>query len=505
MRSGTVAVLLGWLLVFLGAALLVPVAVSIYFKDGSYPFFILSSLITILLGVALAGLFRADREIGNREGFAVVALGWIAAAGLGALPFYLSGAVPSYLDAYFEAMSGFTTTGSTILREVEPLGPSLLFWRALTQWLGGMGIIVLSLAILPVLGIGGMQLFQAEMPGPTKDRLSPRIQDTARILWGVYVLLTLAETVLLRLGGMGLFDAVCHSFATMATGGFSTRTASVAAFHSAWVDGVVTVFMVLAGINFTLHHRWLTGHLRPVWRNEELRFYLGVGLAATAICTLVNVGSGTYADWGASFRYGAFQSWSILTTTGFGTADFDRWAPVCRLLLVTLMFLGGMAGSTGGGIKHVRVLLFWKFTRVQVRRLIHPRSVEVIKLDGRPVPDDVMKGVLGFLALYFAVFVAASLVVTWTGVDLVTGTTAVVATLNNIGPGLAGVGPLANFADLPALAKFVLVICMVGGRLELYTLAVLLVPGYWKGLRAPRFRWRRPPGPAEGGRRAAAP
>jgi trk system potassium uptake protein TrkH len=489
MRLGTVGALLGWLLIFLSGALLLPIGFSVYFNDGRYPIFLVSSAIGLIVGGALVGACVAEEEIGHREGFAVVTLSWLAAAALGALPFYISGAIPSYLDAYFEAMSGFTTTGSTILDRVEVLGPSLLFWRALTHWLGGMGIIVLSLAILPILGIGGMQLFRAEMPGPTKDRLAPRIQDSARILWGVYVLLTAVETGLLMACGLSFFDAICHAFATLATGGFSTRTDSVAGFGNPWVESIVTVFMVLAGINFALHHRFLTGHWKAWMRSQELRFYVGIGLSATAICSLVNVFEGTYTTWSEGLRYSTFQVWSILTTTGFGTADFDSWSPVCRLLLVTLMFFGGMAGSTAGGIKQVRVLLFWKYTRVQIRRLIHPRAVDTIKLDGRRVPDDVTQGVLGYLSLYVVVFVVASLIVTGQGVELVTGATAVIATLNNIGPGLAGVGPSQNYGHFPDLTKVVLVVCMLAGRLELYTVAVLLVPAYWKGVRTPRWRW----------------
>ncbi len=490
MKLGTIGAVTGWLLIFLSAALLLPIVFSLYYHDGNEWVFVVSSLVGASLGGLLAWICLPDREIGHREGFAIVGLAWLAAAALGALPYYLSGAIPSYLDAYFEAMSGFTTTGSTILERVEVLGPGLLFWRALTHWLGGMGIIVLSIAILPVLGIGGMQLFQAEMPGPTKDRLAPRIQDTARILWGVYVLYTLVEVVLLMLAGMGFFDALCHSFATLATGGFSTKTASVGGFGSPLIDYIITVFMILAGMNFSLHHRLFKGDFKSVIRNEELRFYLGIGTGATLLVMMVNYLSHTYGSLGASLRFSSFQVWSILTTTGFGTADFDKWSPVCRFALVTLMFIGGMAGSTGGGIKHVRILLFWKFTRMQIRKLIHPRSVEAIKLDGRRVPAEVMQSILGYLSLYMVVFVAATLIVTGQGVDIVTGSTAVIATLNNIGPGLAGVGATQNFASIPALSKVVLILCMVAGRLELYTLAVLVVPEYWKGTDLPRWRWQ---------------
>jgi len=489
MRLGTIGALLGWLLIFLSVALLIPIAFSIYYDDGNWQFFVISSAIGFVLGGGLAWSCVSEPEIGHREGFAIVGLSWLAAAALGALPFYLSGAIPSYLNAYFESMSGFSTTGSTILERVEVLGPSLLFWRAFTQWLGGMGIIVLSLAILPILGIGGMQLFRAEMPGPTKDRLAPRIQDTARILWGVYVFFTAVETGLLMLAGMNFFDAICHAFSTLATGGFSTRTDSIAAFHNPWINVIVIVFIILAGINFSLHYRLLSGNWKAFGQSEELRFYLGVGIFATILVMFVNILFGTYDSWSDSLRYGAFQVWSILTTTGFGTADFDQWAPVCKIILITLMFLGGMAGSTAGGIKQVRILLFWKFTRIQITKLIHPKAVEAIKLDNHKVPAEVIQSILGYFSLYMIVFVVATMIVTGQGIDIITGSTAVIATLNNIGPGLGGVGPCQNFAGLPDLSKAVLIICMVAGRLELYTIVIIFVPKYWKDVRYPRWRW----------------
>ncbi len=491
MRLGTVLAILGWLLVFLSLAILFPIGFSLYFHDGIWHVYVLSCVIGLVVGGALTVLFVPEKEIGHREGFAIVGIGWLAAAALGALPYWLSGRIPDYVDAYFESMSGFTTTGSTILPQVEVLGPSLLFWRALTHWLGGMGIIVLSLAILPILGIGGMQLFQAEMPGPTKDRLAPRIQDTARILWGVYLILTVSEIILLMVAGVDFFNAICHAFATMATGGFSTKTSSIGGFQSGWVDLIIIVFMILAGMNFSLHHRVLYGDFKSLFKSEELRFYLAIGFGSTMFVMLVNFVNGTYHEPLQSLRYSAFQVWSILTTTGFGTADFDGWAPVCKVLLVTLMFIGGMAGSTGGGIKHVRVLLFCKFTGVQFRKLIHPRAVEAIKLDGRRVPGEVMQSILGYFSLYMVVIVAATLVVTAEGVDVVTGATSVIATLNNIGPGLAKVGPAQHYAHLSHLSKVTLTLCMVAGRLELYTIAVLFVPEYWKGLHTPKVRFGR--------------
>jgi len=489
MRTGGVFNILGKLLILLSLSLLTPIPFSLWFGDGMVPVFLVSAGCGALLGGAMVLLFLPEHDLGYRDGFAVVVLSWLLFAFIGALPYHFCGAMPSFVDCYFESMSGFTTTGSTILDRVEVLPASVLFWRAMTHWLGGMGIIVLSLAVLPLLGIGGMQLFQAEMPGPTKDRLAPRIQDTARILWSAYLLLTLVEILLLMLGGLSFFDAVCHSFATLATGGFSTHTASVGHFQSVYVEAVIIVFMFLAGVNFSLHYQGLRGRFSAYWRNEEFRLYVILSTSAVVLIMFANGYHGIYHGLGENLRTAAFQVYTVLTTTGFGTADFDKWPAVCKVLLVSLMFVGGCAGSTGGGIKVVRFLLFFKYARLQLRSLVHPRAVGAIKMGNVKVPQEVMVSILGFFALYIGFFLLASLVVTGLGVDLVTGTTAVIATLNNIGPGLHLVGPAQHFGHLPPLAKVVLVICMLAGRLELYTVAVLLTPDFWSMARKPLWRW----------------
>lgn len=490
MRTGGVLNILGKLLILLSLFLLIPIPFSLYYGDGMVPYFLLSSVVGATLGGLLVLACLPEPDLGYRDGFAVVVMSWLGLALLGALPYYFSGVMPAFTDCFFESMSGFTTTGSTILATIEVLPPSALFWRATTHWLGGMGIIVLSLAILPLLGVGGMQLFHAEMPGPTKDRLAPRIQDTARILWMVYLLFTLLQTLLLMLGGLSFFDSICHSFATLATGGFSTHTASVAHFDSLYVETVVVLFMFLAGVNFTLHHRFLTGKTASFWENEEFRLYLKVIGGATLLIVLANLYYGIYDSLGENLRTAIFQVVSIQTTTGFGTADFELWPPVCKILLVSLMLIGGCAGSTGGGIKVVRVLLFFKYARLQMRNLVHPRAVGAIKLGRLKVPQEVMIAILGFFALYIAVLLLATLAVTALGVDIVTGTTAVIATLNNIGPGLNLVGPATHFGNLPQAAKWVLSFCMLAGRLELYTVAVLMTPGFWKLARKPLWRWQ---------------
>ncbi len=472
--------ILGALLLFLGASLFVPLPVSFYYGDGVWSAFVLSAIVCFISGGLLFRFCRSPKELTVREGFAVVTFGWAIFSVFGALPYFLAGSIPSPLDAIFETMSGFTTTGSTILTEIEALPQSLLFWRALTHWLGGMGIIVLSLAILPMLGVGGMQLFKAEVPGPTADRLKPRIQDTAKMLWGVYVLLTAVETLLLMFGGMNFFDAICHSFATLATGGFSTRNASIAAYDSSYIDGVITLFMILAGANFALHFQVLRGKAGEFFRSEELRAYLGIIFVSTVLVMIFNWKDGVYLHLGENLRYSIFQTSSIMTTTGFGTADFELWPVLAQYILLLLMFIGGCAGSTGGGMKVARILLLFKHAQVQIFRLIHPRAIRLVKLGNRPVDKEVLQSILGFFAVFIGVFVVGSLLVAATGMDLVSAAAAVIACLSNIGPGLGSVGPVDNFAHVPAFGKWVLIVCMLMGRLELFTVLVLFFPSFWR-------------------------
>ncbi|MDW7645028.1 MAG: TrkH family potassium uptake protein [Desulfuromonadales bacterium] len=471
--------ILGAMLLFLSAAILVPIPFSFYFADGAAAAFGLASLVTLASGLAMFFGCRSEKELSVREGFAVVTFGWLFYALFGALPYLFSGAITNPVDACFETMSGFTTTGATILTAIEGLPQSVLLWRSLTQWLGGMGIIVMSLAILPMLGVGGMQLFKAEVPGPTADRLKPRIQDTAKLLWGVYVLLTSVETGLLMLGGMNFYEALSHSFSTLSSGGFSTRNASVAAYDNAYIDWVITFFMFLAGVNFALHFQALRGKLREVYRNEEFLFYLALTLGVTVILAFLNHGS-VYTSLVDNLRYSAFQTTSILTTTGFGTADYETWSVLSQYLLLFLMFVGGCAGSTGGGMKVARILLLFKHAMVGLYRLIHPRAIRLVKLGGKPVDREVMQAILGFFALYMGLFVFASFLMAATGMDVVSAGASVVATLGNIGPGIGSVGPVDNYAHIVPFGKLVLTACMLLGRLEIFTVLVLLFPSFWR-------------------------
>ncbi len=467
------------LLIFEAASLLLPVGFSIYYQDGVTLALLESIVICVFAGVVLFWLTRHAGELRLREGFAIVVLGWTLMAAFGALPFVISGAIPSFTDAFFETMSGFSTTGASILTDIESMPKGLLLWRSETHWLGGMGIIVLSLAILPFLGVGGMQLFKAEVPGPVPDKLSPRIKETAKILWGVYLLISLLETVLLLFGEMSLFDALCHTFGTVATGGFSTKNASIAHFDDVYIEGVIILFMFLAGTNFSLHYRFLRGEHRIYRLDREFRFYFFFMVTMITLVTAIVFFSSasSVAD---ALRAATFQVISIVTTTGFATRNYELWAPSGQLVLLILMFIGGSAGSTGGSIKIVRVMLLLKHGMVELKKLLHPKAVIPVRLGGRVVPADVMTNILGFFLLYMMIFAVGSVIMSLMGLDLVSAIASVAATLGNIGPGLGSVGPTDNYAHIPEFGKWLLSFFMLLGRLELYTVLVLFVPEFWK-------------------------
>lgn len=470
--------ILGGLTVFLSLVLAIPGLVGLGYGDGSAPALFGSLAIGLVAGSLAWYLLRSDADIGHREGFAIVSLGWVTFGLVGALPYLLSGVTDSPVDAFFESVSGFTTTGATVFEGLDAVPQGILLWRSMTQWLGGMGIIVLTVAILPFLGIGGMQLFRAEVPGPTADRLSPRIQDTAKSLWKAYFALTLAEVLLLTLGGMSPFDAVNHAFTTLATGGFSTRDESIAAFASPFIQWTIVAFMFLAGVNFALHHFALAGSLRRYGRSSEFRTYLTIMVLGTSILALFNVGR--YESIEETFRHAAFQAVSLGTTTGYATDDYELWPYLSQVLLIVLMFIGGSAGSTGGGMKVVRVRLLTRHAYHQIFRYIHPRAVKVVKLDGKPVPDEVIQGILSFFALYMGTFAFGTIVMAGFGLDLESAAGAAIACLSNIGPGVGSVGPTDNFAHLPQAAKLFLTFLMIMGRLELFTVLVLLFPSFWR-------------------------
>jgi len=397
----------------------------------------------------------------------------------GTLPFIFSGAVPDFTNAFFESVSGFTTTGASVITDIEGLPKGILLWRSLTQWLGGMGIILLSIAILPFLGVGGMQLYKAEVPSPVVDKLKPRISETAKTLWKVYLLITVMEIILLFAGGMSAFDAVCHAFCTMPTGGFSTKNASIAHFDSVYLDSVIIVFMLLAGINFSLHYKLIKGDFKVFGRDPECRVFIALVVVFILIIT-INIYGNAYESLTKAFRYAAFQVVSIITTTGFVTADYEKWPALSQLILLSCMFMGAMAGSTGGGIKIMRIMLLIRHGYQQIFKVIHPHAVTTVKLGGKPVPQDILNSIWGFFILYVGLFFVSTLIMASLGLDMISALASVAASIGNIGPGLGMVGPVKNFLDVPEVGKWVLIFCMLLGRLEIYTVILLLTPEYWR-------------------------
>jgi trk system potassium uptake protein TrkH len=468
--------ILAWLLAVVGLFQVLPVATAFLYGEPPLPY-ALSGCVSLTLGVSFAIVSRPqDWRVYPRDGFLVVGAGWLVASIFGALPYLFTGTF-GWIDAFFESVSGFTTTGSTVAVGLQEWPRALLLWRSFTQWVGGMGIILFTIAILPLLGIGGMQLFKAEVPGPVALKIRPRLVETARQLWFIYVGLTAMEWVALVLAGLGPFDALCHSFTTLATGGFSTHDLSVGAFRSSMVEWIVVVFMLLAGMNFVLHYRLLTGRGREVWQDAEIRYFLGVVFCATAVVSIALLEQQPLGD---AVRLAAFQVVSILTTTGYVSADFERWPNLVHLVVILLMILGGMSGSTGGGVKSLRALLGLRALSVSFERLLHRRVVRSVKYGGRPVGEEVLAGIWAFFTAYFLIVAAAAAVITSAGYDLVTAFSAAFTAIGNVGPGLGEVGAYDNFHHFPALIKLVLAFCMLAGRLEVFTLLVLITPRFWR-------------------------
>ncbi len=472
--------ILGFLLIVEGVFMLISMLVALLYSGPDVKPLLHASLITIGTGgITVATMFNAEKKINRNDGFIIVSLVWIVFSFFGSLPYLLSHSIPNLTDAFFETMSGFTTTGSSILNDIEALPHGILFWRSLTQWLGGMGIIVLSLAILPVFGIGGMQLFAAEVPGPVPDKLNPRIQQTAKNLWAIYVAFTLVEALLLWGGGMTFFDAVNHSFTTMATGGYSTKQASIAYWNSPFIQYVIIFFMFIAGTNFTLTYSALTGKFDKMYKNEEFKYYFLFVVIFTAI-----IFSGllltTQLGYEQAFRDTLFQVVSIITTTGFATADYLTWTPFLMVLIFTLFFFGGSAGSTGGGIKIMRIVLLLKNSYYELRRLLHPNAIIPVRFNKRSVSEQIITNVLAFFMIYLMIFFVSTVLFTLIEPDLNSSMGAVATCLGNIGPGLGNYGPAENFYQVQPAGKWFLSFLMLLGRLELFTVLVLFSPAFWK-------------------------
>ena len=477
MNYGMIRYIVGKMLLTESFLMLFPAFVSLLYGEKEGIAFLLTAVILLL--VSLLGSRKPKHTaIYAKEGFLIVALAWVLWSVFGTLPFLISGTIPRFDDAFFEVVSGFTTTGSTILTDIEALPKSMNFWRCLTHWVGGMGVLVFVMAVIPLSNRNSMFLMRAEMPGPTCDKLVPKARTTARILYTMYLGLSVAEVIFLLAGGMNLYEAVIHTFSTAGTGGFSDRNASIAAFDSAYIDGVITVFMLLFGINFNLYFLLLMKNVKGFFKNEELRNYLGIVAAAIVLIT-INI-MNLYGGVLHAFRYAAFQVVSVITTTGFVTAHFDLWPEFSKTILLMLMVVGACAGSTGGGMKVSRIMILGRTITKETRQILHPKSVNVVKLDGKRLTNEETHGVYVYTICYFVILCVSVLLVSVDNFDFTTNFTAVLTTLNNVGPGLAKVGPVENFSAFSCFSKIVLSFDMLIGRLEILPIMMLLAPVTWR-------------------------
>ncbi|MGN0135124.1 potassium transporter TrkG [Anaerotignum sp.] len=479
MNFNMIAYILGNIIRIEGILLAIPAFTAFWYKEGQAAVaFIATITACLIVGAVLVSREPKNKRIYGREGFVVVALSWIVMSLLGALPFYLSGTIEGYINCFFETVSGFTTTGATILTEIEGLPMSILFWRSFTHWIGGMGILVFTLAIMPLGDDRTMYLMKAEAPGPMVSKLVPKVKSTAELLYKMYIALTLIEMVLLLLGGMPLFDSIVNAFSTAGTGGFAIKNASIAGYDNAYFEYVITGFMLLFGVNFNLYYLMILKDFKNIWKNEELRYYIGIVFASIALIT-VNIYH-MYPTLESAFRHAAFQVAAIVTTTGFATANFDLWPEFSKTLIFCLTILGACAGSTGGGIKVSRVIILGKLAYREVKRIVHPRSVNLIKLDGAKVEEDIVCGVTGYIVVYLLLLLGSFILISFDNYDFTTSLTSVVTCLGNVGPGFAKVGPEENFFFFSGFSKLVLCFDMLLGRLEIFPIIMLFTPSIWK-------------------------
>ena len=489
MNVKTIFNVLGAILTLTGLTMIIPALVAWGYDEPDLVGHLQSMGICVTIGIPVWLFTRKSRSLNSKDGFAIVTLSWILVALAGTLPFYLTGAIPNFTDAWFESMSGVTTTGASIIGNpqtlphlpngVESLTHGVLYWRSFIQWIGGMGIIVFTIAILPLLGAGGVQLFKAEVPGPVADKIRPRVKETAKILWMVYVGLTAAEAILLSISGMSWFDAICHAFTTMPTGGFSTQNASIAAYGNPVIHYIIILFMFIAGVNFTLHFRSLTGNVKICLKDPEFLAYFGIAFGVTFFIFL-NVAS-AQGEWTHdNFLSSLFQSISILTTTGYGSANYEIWPYFSQYLILILMFIGGMGGSTGGGMKVARIILLVKYAATETRRMLHSRAIIPIRIGDRYISEDVVRNTLGFFLFYISIFGITALILTTLNLDIESAIGAAASAIGNIGPGLGAFGPTDNYALLHPIGKWMLTFCMLLGRLEIFTIMVLFSRTFWK-------------------------
>ena len=476
MNYRMIAFILGRVLLILAALMLLPLVAALVYGESVLPF-VVTILLTALCGGVLLLIRPKTREIYAREGFSCVGLSWLAMSLLGSLPFVIGGDIPRFVDAFFETVSGFTTTGASILNDIESLSRSGLFWRSFTHWIGGMGVLVFLMAVMPMSGERSMHIMRAEVPGPTVGKLVPRARQTARILYLIYTGFTVAETILLMCGGMSFYEALLHAFATAGTGGFSTRNASIAAFDSAYIEGVIAFFLVLFGMNFNLFYLMLIGRVREAFRSEELHRYFEIILVSIGLIVL-----GTFRNDGflQSLRNGFFLTMTTLSTAGFCTVDYTLWPAYLQTMIVLLMFIGGCAGSTGGGLKLSRVMLFIRTAAADVGRVVNPRRVNRVEMDGKRVTPETTGAVYAYVALVMLILLGCTALVSLDGYDFSTNFTAALSCISNVGPGLGRIGPSGNFAIFSSFSKIVMAITMLFGRLEIYAMLILFIPSTWK-------------------------
>ena len=479
MNYNMISYVLGSLLRVEGILMSIPMVLAfVYGETAAQKAFLITVVVCLALGTLIRHKEPENKSIYGREGFVVVALSWIVMSLFGALPFYLSGAINGFINCFFETVSGFTTTGASILTEIEGLPMSILFWRSFTHWIGGMGILVFMLAILPMGDERSMYLMKAEAPGPMVSKLVPKVKSTAKLLYKIYIALTVIEMVLLLLGGMPLFDSVVNSFSTAGTGGFAILNSSIAGYNNAYYEYVITIFMLLFGVNFNLYYLMILRDFKSIWKNEELRYYVVIVVACIVLIT-GNIYS-MYPTFESAFRHAAFQVAAIVTTTGFATANFDLWPEFSKTLIFCLTILGACAGSTGGGIKVSRLIILLKLAYREIRHIVHPRSVNLIKLDGYKVEEDVVRGVTGYIVVYVLLLLGSFILISFDNYDFTTSLTSVVTCLGNVGPGFAMVGPVENFSFFSGFSKLVLCFDMLVGRLEIFPIIMLFAPSIWR-------------------------
>ena len=489
MRIKVLFNILGALISILGITMVVPIFISIYHGESDLYSFIISSMSCILLGIPLWFITRNNQTLTNRDGFAIVTFSWVVTAIIGALPFYISGAIPNITDAFFESMSGVTTTGATIIGNIdtlphlkngiESLPHGILFWRSFLQWIGGMGIIVFYIAILPLLGVGGVQLFKAEVPGPVADKIKPRVRETAKLLWMIYVGMTLIEALALMIAGMSIFDSICHAFTTMPTGGFSTKNASIAYYDNSAIHFIIIFFMFIAGINFSLHFRMINGDFKTFIKNTEFLVYVMIIIIVTFIVFLTIITKGN-TEYYKSFSESLFGVVAILTGTGYVLGDYELWPVFLQMILLTLMFIGGMGGSTTGGMKIMRIILLAKYAALETRRMLHARALLPVKIGKQLIKEDIVRNTLGFFLFFMSSFIISTILLSTMGLDIESSIGEAASAMGNIGPALGDFGPTDNYSTLSEPGKWVLTFCMLLGRLEIFTVMVLFSRTFWK-------------------------